>query len=242
VSTGERQPGTVAKWAVGGLIVLAVLVAALVARSSPSHPFVEITPQRSVPPLAASSASVARSGSEPTGKPAPAVPGGGHFDWITTTLAVLLFVLIVMFLWGRRLRFKRRKRERDDLIAGPAAEFPPEEQFAPEELAEAVDEGLATIERGPVSEAIIACWVRVEDAAEQAGMALRATETSTEFVDRVLGSHGVREPLLRRLSSLYREARFSAHTMTEQSRSEARECLREISSDLVRAVAPETTP
>jgi hypothetical protein len=120
-------------------------------------------------------------------------------------------------------------------------ETPLAEQFPPREIADAVDEGLATIERGPVSEAIIACWVRVEDAAETAGIPLRASETSTEFADRVLASYGVQEPTLRRMSALYREARFSGHTMTEHSRNDARECLREISNDLGRTAAPEVS-
>lgn len=242
-STGApKQPGVIARWAVGALIVLAVLVAALVARSSPSHPFVETTPQPSAPAASTVHTMVVPSVHRLTGQASGADQTRGHFDWITTLLAVVLFVLIVMFLWGRRLRlFRRRKRDRRIPIRGPAVDVPPEEPNPPQQIADAVDEGLATIERGPVSDAIVACWVRVEDAAESAGIPLRASETSSEFVDRVLGSYGVREPTLRRMSALYREARFSAHTMSEQSRSDARACLREISSDLGRAVEPEVT-
>ena len=236
----QKEPGTAAKWAVGAVIVLAVLVAALVARSSPSHPFVETSPHATAH-AQKSTVTAAPSAARVTGTTDEGSQGRGHFDWITTALAAILFLLVVMFLWGRRIRLRRRRRERRLPAAGPAFELPPEEEFPPEELAEAVDETLATIERGPVSEAIIACWVRVEDAAEQAGMPLRATETSTEFADRVLGSYGVQEPVLRTLSALYREARFSAHTMTEQSRDDARACLRQISTEL-RASTPEVAP
>lgn len=238
-----KQPAALARWAVAAVIVLAVLVAALVARSSPSHPFVESTPGASPPVASSAATSPVPSAAPRTGVASRADQTRGHFDWITTLLAAVLFLLIVMFLWGRRLRlFRRRKRERRTLIRGPTVDLPPEEQYPPQEIAEAVDEGLATIERGPVSDAIIACWVRVEDAAESAGIALRASETSTEFVDRVLSSYGVRAPTLRRMSALYREARFSAHTMSEQSRNDARACLREISSDLGRGVTPEVIP
>jgi hypothetical protein len=223
---------------VGAVIVLAVLVAALVARSSPSHPFVETSPHARAH-SATSTVPAAPSGAHITGTTGQSSQGHGHFDWITTALAAILLLLVVMFLWGRRIRLRRRRRERRLLATGPALDLPPEEEFLPDELAEAVDETLATIERGPVSEAVIACWVRVEDAAEQAGMPLRATETSTEFADRVLGAYGVQEPVLRRLSALYREARFSAHTMTERSRDDARACLRQISDDLGRASTPE---
>lgn len=241
-SGAHTEPGAAAKWAVGAVIVLAVLVAALVARSSPSHPFVETTPHASAS-AQGSTAPAAPSGKPIAGSGTDESQGRGHFDWITTMLASILLLLVVMFLWGKRLRLKRRRRrERRELVAASGLEIPPDEPIPPEELAEAVDEGLATIERGPVSDAIIACWVRVEDAAEQAGMPVRATETSTEFVDRVLGSYGAREPVLRKLSALYREARFSAHTMTEQSRNDARDCLREISADLGRALTSEPAP
>lgn len=243
----NRALGRTARWAVLGIVALGLILAAVAAQSAPSHPFVQTkTTHAPVGQTVAASATAAPAAPPSTSKAAP--HGTGHLDWITALLAVLAFVLLVMTVWRRRLRLPGGRRRdwwmnrRGEGVVVPA-ETPPDR---PGELADAVDEGLAVIDHGPVADAIIQCWVRVEDAAARAGFDLRPTETSSEFTDRVLVSYGVGGPVLRRMSALYREARFSGHTMSEQSRDDARACLRRISADLDQASAttsatPDTT-
>lgn len=227
-----RVAGRRAQWAVLAAVALGLVLAAVVARSAPSHPFAQTT---------ATHAPAGQTITPAGGTPAPPRPhspqqdathGTGHLDLITALLAALAFLLLVMTVWRRGLRLPRGRRGRHEPGWRTGSLVPAETPLDRDDLADAVDEGLAVIEHGPVSDAIIACWVRVEDAAARAGLQLHATETSSEFADRVLASYGVGEPVLRRMSALYREARFSGHPMGEQARTDARACLRRISADL----------
>ncbi|GAB3934437.1 hypothetical protein GCM10029976_043390 [Kribbella albertanoniae] len=106
------------------------------------------------------------------------------------------------------------------------------ERVAAEKLAEAVDTGLAAIDSGRATDAVIACWVALEQAAASAGVAREPAETPSEFTVRVLGVGGISEPHLIRLGELYREARYSTHGSREGSRAEARAALIRLRDDL----------
>jgi hypothetical protein len=217
-------------------LLAALVVVAVSARSSPTHPFSSTAtfgqqgptqparPSEAVITLGAGNAS------------APPAEHGNGANWAPLLIIALIAAALGWLAWrlttagrpsGRRLRGKR--------ATGPPDVAP---SPVPEALHAGIDAGLQSLERGRVTDAVIRCWVRVEAAAEAAGFELRASETSTEFVDRVLRSYGVGEPALRRLSALYREARFSDHPMSEQDRHEARTCLQEIGADLARRHAP----
>ena len=99
-------------------------------------------------------------------------------------------------------------------------------------LAEAVDAGLARIDSGTAADAVIACWVALEEAAASVGVAREPSETPSEFTVRVLGIGGISEPQLTRLGELYREARYSAHGSTEEARPEARAALLRLRDEL----------
>ncbi|MET7279241.1 DUF4129 domain-containing protein [Kribbella sp. NPDC005582] len=118
------------------------------------------------------------------------------------------------------------------------------ERVAAQKLAEAVDTGLAGIDSGRATDAVIACWVALEEAAASAGVAREPAETPAEFTVRVLGVGGISEPHLIRLGELYREARFSTHGSSEESRAEARAALLRLRDDLsaVHASATSATP
>ncbi|UPK74230.1 DUF4129 domain-containing protein [Nocardioidaceae bacterium SCSIO 66511] len=95
--------------------------------------------------------------------------------------------------------------------------------------AEAQYEALRT---GSPRNAIVACWVRLEDAVTSAGMTVRGAETSAELTGRVLAKYGVDDAAITRLAALYREARFSRHELTEQLRAEAIGTLERIHASL----------
>lgn len=104
-----------------------------------------------------------------------------------------------------------------------------------ERLAEAVETGLAEIERGTPSDAVIACWVALEDVAAAAGVARDASETAAEFTVRVLAVDGVSTGELLTLAELYREARYSDHASTEETRTRARAVLSNLRKELTAA-------
>jgi hypothetical protein len=111
------------------------------------------------------------------------------------------------------------------------------ERVKVDRLAEAVESGLAAVESGTATDAVIACWVALEDAAASAGVARQASETPAEFTVRVLGVGGISEPELLRLAELYREARYSTHGSSEEARSQARDALLRLRDELAAAMS-----
>jgi hypothetical protein len=151
-------------------------------------------------------------------------------EWLKAlwqALAWLAVAAVVVFL-GRLIYRIARKVE---LPQAEADDFDWERAKA-DRLAEAVDTGLARIDSGTATDAVIACWVALEEAAASAGVARDASETPAEFTVRVLGIGGISEPQLVRLGELYREARYSTHGSTEQARAEARAALLRLRDDL----------
>ena len=72
-----------------------------------------------------------------------------------------------------------------------------------------------------VRDGIVACWVLMEEAAAEAGVARRPSETATELVVRFLHALDVDPRPVAELARLYHEARFSSHPMGAGARSRA---------------------
>ncbi|HZX01320.1 DUF4129 domain-containing protein [Kribbella sp.] len=138
--------------------------------------------------------------------------------------AVLVFVVLVIIRVVRRIRLPKAEPSDDNW-----------ERIKAERLAEAVDTGLAQIDTGTASDAVIACWVALEEAAASAGVAREPSETPAEFTVRVLGVGGISEPELIRLGRLYREARYSTRGSTEEARTIARAALLRLREELAHA-------
>lgn len=98
----------------------------------------------------------------------------------------------------------------------------------PKELSDAVDDGLAALASGPVDDVIIACWVRLEEAAAAGGVTRQPSETSAELAVRMLARFDVPDEPVERLLSLYRAARYSRHRLGEDDRAAAIASLREV--------------
>jgi hypothetical protein len=111
--------------------------------------------------------------------------------------------------------------------AAPAPALPPAEA-----LAGAAAAGLRRIEEGEPREAVVACWVLLERAAADAGVARRPAETAAELTGRVLAAYRVSAGVLTELADLYREARFSRHRLGEPERDRARAALAQGSAEL----------
>jgi hypothetical protein len=142
--------------------------------------------------------------------------------------AVLAGIMIIMYLLQTALR--RRALPRLRLKSGDFAEPGPTIALR---VGSALDRALSELGAGgPVDDAIIRCWVQLEDAASQAGLPRIASDTPEEAVGRMLALGGVRADPLRALADLYREARFSRHPMTAADAEAARAALTSIVDDL----------
>ena len=170
-------------------------------------------------------------------------PRASHFhlhlgipDWLVrgglTLLlgaAALLAILVIVRLVPRLERRRRPRRpEEEPVVYAPA--------MSPDRLARQVSHALAdtlaAFRRGDREQAIIACWIRLEQIAEEAGFARHGSETSSELAERWLAQLPVsREPLLE-LAELCREARSSSHRLAESALVTARGALERLRREI----------
>lgn len=99
---------------------------------------------------------------------------------------------------------------------------------------------LSALSAGTPAEGIVAAWTHLEATVHAAGVPLAASRTSSEVSLDVLRRHAVDPATLATLATLYREARWSRHALTEDDRGRAATAYRSLDADL-RAAAPETT-
>src|SRR3954452_5331788 len=215
-------------WVIGGWCVAAVLLAA-VATGGPVHLW-------HAPRLSAddttTSTPVATAPAVTTPPLTPASPGHvpGFIATVIEIIAIAAFASLIAAvlrgLWRgrRRIGWRWRRRER----------IPPESILPDVERTIAEDAGAQreVLQYGDVRNAIVACWLRLEAAVQAAGVPCRASDTSTDLVTRVLGEHAVDPSALQTLAALFREARFSSHTMSEGQRATALAALERIHASL----------
>jgi hypothetical protein len=134
-------------------------------------------------------------------------------------------VLVAMFLWRHRaaLSWKRRRRPSDDFeVLVDVAATVRADAAAQQEV----------LRRGRPRDAIVACWLRLEQAVIDAGVERKPSDTAAELTERVLAGYQVDPTALARLAGLYREARFSDHEMGEDARRAAIGALDRVHDDL----------
>lgn len=142
-------------------------------------------------------------------------------------IAVLLVAAAVLVAVLRGLLARWRDRER---VARPStAAF----ETVPEVLLRRAAQQEESLTGGRPTDAIVACWVSLEESIAAAGVPDDPARTSAELVVAVLERLAVDRSALEDLSGLYREARFSAHQLGETERDRARGALRRIHADLL---------
>jgi predicted outer membrane lipoprotein len=152
---------------------------------------------------------------------AAASPGQAGGAFLLGAVAALLAaaVLVVTALW---LRHRRRARA-----------APHDRAAAPSPLADAVAAGTAALgATAGAREAIIACYSAMEASLATAGSPRRAADTPEELLSRAEGDGIIRTPAARRLTALFREARFSPHELADDQRQAALAALGDIADDL----------
>lgn len=165
---------------------------------------------------------------------ASARPTGGELPgWVGTAALILVgvvaLIVLGLVLWAllRNTLGRRgpRKGRRD-----PAR---PEPRTA-EDLVAALDAGLQELsdtDRDP-RRAVIACWVRLEQAAAAAGTPRHAGDSPTDLVARLLAEQRLDARVLTPFAGVYRQARYATHTVDDQMRLQARTALQRLRSDL----------
>ena len=113
----------------------------------------------------------------------------------------------------------------------------PEYDAARETMRDRADVHRDALATGDVRNAIVACWVRLEETAGEAGVRRRPSETATEFVIHFLHALDVDPRPVAALARLYQEARFSSHELPADARDRAREALEAIATELDRSEA-----
>jgi hypothetical protein len=173
----------------------------------------------------------------PTAQPrdAPTLRENNRSDlsvWLDLALRLLLLLVVAAALgflgWYLSTQLRRR---RVDL-----AEEPEESAEAPtrEQVLAAVDAGLVALadDDADPRRAVIACWVRLEQAAAAAGTPREPGDTPAELVTRLLAAHQVSAGVLYALAEVYRIARYATHVIDSGMRDQARAALGQLRAEL----------
>ncbi|MFY1673121.1 DUF4129 domain-containing protein [Plantactinospora sp. WMMB334] len=219
--------------AVAGLLALAALAAA--------HSSLGVT--RVAPPadIVPTIEQPGRTAAVTEPSPTPVVPGqpGAYLPgWLPTVGAVLCGAVVAAvlgaLLWALLRDLLRRRR---NVSRTAARQLRSAEQTA-EEVVAALDAGLVDLDDTDADprRAVIACWVRLEQAAAAAGVERRPGDTPTDLVTRLLGAgRPVSADVLAAFADVYREARYATHTVDERMRGQARAALRRLRTELTSA-------
>jgi hypothetical protein len=151
-------------------------------------------------------------------------------ELVVAALVIWALYYLLRFAWRQIPRVRTRTVPRPSL-----ASLPP----LPDELVESAERRAALLREGSPRNAIVACWVDLEDSASAAGLPREPSETSAEYTIRVLHTWDIAPDALGGLAELYREARYSRHPLTEEHRSQAIARLEVVHEDL-RRVAEES--
>jgi hypothetical protein len=214
-------------FAVAALLAGGVLAAAL---SSPAVTRVPLPAER--PPQQPAGTSDALRSAAPL-EAAPSSGGAYQLPpWMGTVVTglclVFVAVVVAMLIWYVvRDRFRVRSAP---LVTSPGEPAP----ARTEEVVAALDAGLDRLGDADSDprRAIIACWVRLEDAAAAAGTPRHPGDTSTDLVARLLVAHRVSRPVLDEFAAVYREARYATHTVDERMRAAAVRSLGHLRAEL----------
>jgi hypothetical protein len=122
-----------------------------------------------------------------------------HFRWLPALLVGVLFLAFVVLAALNSARRRLRMTERLE---------------AAEEVALALDDSVDDLRAEPdARKAIIAAYARMERALGAVGLARRPAEAPLEYLARALAALSASNASVRRLTELFRIAKFSAHPL-----------------------------
>jgi Domain of unknown function (DUF4129) len=138
-------------------------------------------------------------------------------------------VVVVGLVLRERLTARCRRVEAEEPAEPPVVE-------SREEVLAAVDAGLSNLDDDDTDprRAVIACWLRLEEAAAAAGTPRQPGDAPADLVLRLLSAHQVSAGVLIPLAEVYRLARYATHTVDSGMRDSARAALRQLRAELSR--------
>ncbi|MER7166494.1 DUF4129 domain-containing protein [Micromonospora sp. NPDC000207] len=160
--------------------------------------------------------------------------------WLTTAALVVLAVVLAVAL-GIVARVLLRGAVRRTRRALPQRRAGRSSEGTTREVVAALDAGLVDLDDAATDPrtAVIACWVRLEEAAGAAGVPRRTGDTPTDLVTRLLrgdSSTGVpvivSADVLAGFAHVYREARYATRPVDTDTRDQARNALRRLRTEL----------
>jgi hypothetical protein len=214
--------------AVGGLLAAAAVAASLA------------TPQITSVPSPLTHRTPGPTASAPVPEGATPKDIAGHVqdsytpsNWLTYLItglcAAIVLVVVVLVVWTLVLQHLTVRRRRVEVVTDEVA--------APgrrEAVLAAVDAGLSGLEDDDADprRAVIACWLRLEEAAAAAGTPRKPGDAPADLVLRLLAAHQVSAAVLLPLAEVYRLARYATHTVDMGMRDSARAALRQLRAEL----------
>jgi Domain of unknown function (DUF4129) len=219
-------------WPLAAVALLLVAVAAAASFSAPRlsrvpQPEVSYQPPRlpgedteTPPPTAPLSV-------PPGDRGQPVLPG-----WVSLLVAGLCIALVVVAVLAILFALLRDRLRVRPVLPADVRPRAPEETA--QEVVAAVDAGLEDLsaEDSDPRRAVIACWVRLEQAAAAAGVPRQPGDTSTDLVTRLLSQHALSSEVLAGFAAVYREARYATHTVDDRMRQQAISALRRLRAEL----------
>lgn len=228
---GDGRPTRTSRW-LPVLAVAALLAAGALAAARSAPELVKVLPKPAVEPpapeVASTDVSDAVDGSGADGADGWALPG-----WVGTAVAVFC-LLVVAVVVGLLVWHVMRDRMRVRSAPLAVAPDPAPAVVAAAEVVAALDAGLSNLndQDSDARLAVIACWVRLEEAAATAGTPRHAGDTPTDLVGRLLAAHRVSGPVLDDFAGVYRVARYATHPIGERTRADAIRALGLLRSEL----------
>ncbi|GAA2621295.1 hypothetical protein Adu01nite_54190 [Paractinoplanes durhamensis] len=211
------------------VLVLLFITGLAATRSAPQLDQIQPDATPTTPPLLPTTEPSISRGPQPPPEAAKGLP-----DWVGTVALVLLgvvaIVVLALVLWAV-LRDAAKRRARKGKRHGKQGR---DGASTAEELVAALDAGLEELsdtDRDP-RRAVIACWVRLEQAAAAAGTPRNPGDSPTDLVGRLLREQQVDAQVLAALLEVYREARYATHTVDDTMRRQARSALERLRADL----------
>jgi len=216
-------------WPLAAVLVLLFLTALAATRSAPQLDQIEPDATPTTPPLLPTTQPDFSKAPQPPPEAAQGLP-----EWLGTAalllLGVISAVVAAIVIWAVLRDAAKRRARKGRRPATTGREGP----RTAEELVAALDAGLEELsdtDRDP-RRAVIACWVRLEQAAAAAGTTRHPGDSPTDLVGRLLREQQVDARVLAALLEVYREARYATHTVDNQMRQQARSALERLRADL----------
>ncbi|GIH12099.1 DUF4129 domain-containing protein [Rugosimonospora africana] len=151
---------------------------------------------------------------------------GALVSGVCVALVAAVVGLIIWMVLRERVVTRKGRLPVEQERAVPAADR--------ETVLAAVDAGLSDLSDldADPRRAVIACWVRLEEAAASAGTPRQPGDSPTDLVLRLLAAHQVSSQVLYPLADLYRLARYATHTVDSGMRDRARSALGHLRAEL----------